>query len=325
VFHSHRHDAPDSIDSTLEASHEGIRALEISLAGLALTAVVQVVIVAVSGSVALLADTIHNFADALTAVPLAAAFWLSRRPATRRYTYGYGRSEDLAGIFIVTTIAISSAVAAWEAVNRLVHPHAVHAIGWVIAAGVVGFVGNEVVAGYRIRVGRRIGSAALEADGYHARTDGFTSLAVVVGAIGVAVGWQRADPIVGIVIAVAILFVVKNAARDIYRRLMDAVDPDLVEQVRAVLAGIDGIEAVEAVRIRWVGHELRAEVEVVSDGSISLAEAHDVAEHALHHLLHEVPRLAQANIHTSPPAVGGVDPHALTAHHRQPSDSRSGS
>nr|MDQ2729192.1 cation diffusion facilitator family transporter [Actinomycetota bacterium] len=217
------------------------------------------------------------------------------------------------------TIAASSAVAAWAAINRLLHPHHVHLVGWVIAAGLVGFVGNEAVAHYRIRVGRRIGSAALEADGYHARTDGFTSLAVVVGAIGVALGWQAADPIVGLLITVAILAVVTNAARDIYRRLMDAVDPALVGQVTGVLVGVEGVEAVDAVRIRWVGHELRAEAEVTSDGALTLAQAHDVAEHAHHHLLHEVPRLAQVTIHTSPSADDGTDPHALTAHHRSDS------
>ncbi|MCU4182836.1 cation diffusion facilitator family transporter [Acidiferrimicrobium sp. IK] len=312
----HSHDAADSFDSALEASAEGMRALKVSLAGLAVTAVIQVVIFSISASVALLADTIHNFADALTAIPLAAAFILSRRAPTSRYTYGYGRSEDLAGVAIVVTIAASSIVAAFEAVDRLVHPRSVHQLGWVAAAGVVGFLGNEAVARYRIRVGRRIGSAALEADGYHARTDGFTSLAVVVGAGGVAAGWRLADPIVGLLITVAILFVVKNAGRDIYRRLMDAVDPALVEQVRRVLAGVEGIVTVDSVRIRWVGHELHAVAEVSSDGSLSLAQAHDIAEHAHHHLLHEVPRLREATIHSSPAVQGGEDPHARTAHHR---------
>ena len=227
MFGAHSHDAADPVDAALEESDEGPRALKISLAGLAVTAVAQLVVVMVSHSVALLADTIHNFADALTAVPLGFAFWLGRRPPTRRYTYGYGRAEDLAGIFIVVTIAASAVVAAWEAVNRLVNPRDVQNVGWVIAAGIVGAVGNELVALYRIRVGRRIGSAALVADGLHARTDGITSLAVVVGAVGVALGWEKADPIVGLVITVAILFVLKNAARDIYRRLMDAVDPEL--------------------------------------------------------------------------------------------------
>jgi cation diffusion facilitator family transporter len=324
LLRPHSHDAADSVDATLEASHEGMRALALSLVGLACTAVVQVVIFAFSGSVALLADTIHNFADALTAVPLAAAFWLARRPADRRYTYGYGRSEDLAGIFIVVTVLASSAVAAWEAVDRLVHPAGVHDLWWVAAAGLVGFAGNETVASYRIRVGRRIGSAALEADGYHARTDGFTSLAVVVGAAGSALGWRLADPVVGLVITVAILAVVRHAARDIYRRLMDAVDPALVDRVTAVLAGVEGIDAVDAVRIRWIGHELHVEAEVRSDGTLTLADAHRVAEHAEHHLLHEVPRLSGVVIHSSPAvaataASGGTDDdvHRLTAHHRR--------
>jgi cation diffusion facilitator family transporter len=273
------------------------------------------VVVAASGSVALLSDAIHNGADALTAVPLGVAFWLGRRPATRRYTYGFGRSEDLAGAAIVATIAVSCGVAAWMAVNRLIHPHHVHHVGWVIAAGVVGFAGNELAAVYRIRVGRRIGSAALVADGLHARTDGFTSLAVVIGAVGVALGWRLADPIAGLGITAAIAVVVANAARDIYRRLMDAVDPGLVDRVTLILGGVDGIDDVEAVRIRWVGHELHAEAEVTSDGHLTLAEAHDLAEHARHRLLHEVPRLAQATIHSSPAAADGSDPHGLTAHH----------
>jgi len=204
----------------------------------------------VSGSVALLGDTIHNFSDALTAVPLGIAFLLGRRPPTKRYTYGYGRSEDLAGIFVVAMIALLSAVAAWEAAQRLLHPRAVHNIAWVVVAGFVGFAGNELVAVYRIRVGRKIGSADLVADGLHARTDGLTSLAVVIGALGVAAGWQLADPIVGLLITVAILFVLKDAARDIYRRLMDSVEPELVDEVHGVLAAVPGVQAVKEVRIR---------------------------------------------------------------------------
>jgi cation diffusion facilitator family transporter len=315
LLRPHSHDAAQSTDSALEASREGMRALAVSLGVLLLTAALQVVIVAASGSVALLSDTIHNLADALTAIPLGFAFWLGRRPATKRYTHGYGRSEDLAGVFIVATIAVSCVFAAWAAVNRLAHPHHVRHVGWVIVAGLVGFAGNELVAVYRIRVGRRIGSAALVADGLHARTDGFTSLAVVVGAVGVALGWQLADPIVGLVITAAILLVVRNAAVAIYQRLMDAVDPSLVEQVTAILSASDGIESVDTVRIRWVGHELRAEVEVTCDAGLTLAEAHHAAEHAYHQLLHEVPRLAQATIHTNPSGHEAIDPHSHTAHH----------
>jgi cation diffusion facilitator family transporter len=315
LFGGHSHDHGQSVDQALEGSDKGMQVLWISLAVLGATALLQLAVVAVSGSVALLADTIHNFADALTAVPLGLAFWLSRRPPTKAYTYGFGRSEDLAGIFIVATIAASSVVAAWEAVRRLAHPQDIHQLGWVAAAGVVGFVGNELVAHYRIRVGRRLGSAALVADGLHARTDGLTSLAVVVGAAGVAAGFRLADPIVGLVITVAILAIVRQAARDIYRRLMDAVDPELVDVVEAMLANVDGIQEVDSVHIRWVGHELRVEAEVVSDADLSLAAAHDVAEEARHQLLHDVPRLSEALIHTSPCRHDGRDHHARTAHH----------
>lgn len=312
----HSHHTSDSIAAALESTDEGLRALKLSLAGLGATAAIQLAVVIASSSVGLLSDTIHNFADALTAVPLGIAFWIGRRPPDKRYTYGYGRAEDLAGIFIVAVIAGSSVVAAWEAVVRLEHPRSVQGVGWVAAAGFVGFAGNELVARYRIRVGRRIGSAALVADGIHARTDGFTSLAVVAGAGGVAAGWKQADPVVGLVITIAVLMVLKNAARDIYRRLMDSVDPDLVDAARDTLAGVPRVFRVDRVRIRWVGHELLAEADIGADASLSLSEAHAVAEEAEHRLLHELPRLARATIHLNPCSPDGSrDPHTITAHH----------
>ena len=322
VFSPHRHDASDSVDPALEGSDEGMRALKISLVVLALTAAFQVVIVLISGSVALLADTVHNFSDALTAIPLGFAFWLARRPANNRYTFGYGRAEDLAGIFIVAMIALSAGVAVWEAFGRLADPQDVRNLGWVMAAGIVGFAGNEWVAAYRIRVGRRIGSAALVADGLHARTDGLTSLAVVGGALGVALGFPLADPVVGLLIAVAILFVLESAARDIFRRLMDGVDPELVGDVERVLAAVPGVEEVQAVRIRWIGHRLRAEAEIMSDCDLTLARAHEIAEDAHHCLLHDVPRLAEAIIHSNPCEHDGRKHHSRTEHHfRQPARS----
>jgi cation diffusion facilitator family transporter len=311
----HSHGVAETVDQALMASDGGMRALKISLAALAVTAVAQLAIVFISGSVALLADTIHNFADALTAVPLAIAFRLGRRAPNRRYTYGYGRAEDLAGIFIVVVIALSAGIAAWEAISRLMHPSTVDNVGWVAVAGVLGFVGNELVASYRIRVGRRIGSAALVADGHHARADGLTSLAVVVGAAGVAVGFELADPIVGLLITVAILFVLKDAAREIYRRLMDSTDPALVTRVEDILSSVPGIEGVSDVRIRWIGHELRAEAHIVSDCDLTLARAHEIAEEGHHRLLHDVPRLAEAVIHTNPCDHDGQDHHASLAHH----------
>ena len=205
--------------------------------------------------------------------------------------------------------------AGWEALHRLADPQEVRHIAWVLLAGLAGFAGNEWVASYRIRVGRRMGSAALVADGLHARADGFTSLAVVAGAAGSAAGWDAADPIVGLLITAAILAVLRRAARDIYRRLMDSVDPALVDQVRTVLGGVAGVESVDTVRIRWIGHQLHAESEVVTDCDLSVAAAHAITEAAHHRLLHEIPRLARVTIHANPCTHDGRDHQNETAHH----------
>ncbi|MFJ9847480.1 cation diffusion facilitator family transporter [Kitasatospora sp. NPDC101155] len=314
----HSHEAMDKVDSAMETSREGMRTLWLSLGILGLTTVIQAVIVAVSGSVALLGDTIHNGADALTALPLGIAFWIGRRAATRRYTYGYGRAEDLAGIAIVLTIAASSALAAFEAIDRLLHPRDISHLWAVAIAAVVGFIGNECVARYRITTGRRIGSAALVADGLHARTDGFTSLAVLLGAGGVAIGWRWADPVVGLLITVAILMVLKDAAREVYRRLMDSVDPALIDRAEQALSEIEGVEHVGHVRMRWIGHALRAETDIVVDPHLTVAQAHTIAVEAEHALIHAVPRLTAATVHTDPHAtVDSSDPHAALRHHTQ--------
>ncbi|MFF2107472.1 cation diffusion facilitator family transporter [Rhodococcus koreensis] len=300
IFAPHSHDSADSVDDALEASEIGIRAVKISLVVLGVTALAQVVVVAVSGSVALAADTIHNFSDALTAVPLWIAFALGRRAATRRFTYGYGRAEDLAGLFVVVMIALSAVVAGVEAIRRLLDPVPIQHLGWVALAGIIGFAGNEWVALYRIRIGRRIGSAALVADGLHARTDGFTSLAVVLGAGGVAVGIPLADPVVGLVITAAILLVLRTAARDVFRRLMDGVDPGLVDAAEQALAAEPGVVGVRSVKMRWIGHRLHADAELDVDPSTSLSDAHRVAHTAEHTLTHAVPKLSTALIHAYP-------------------------
>ncbi len=315
LVRTHSHDDTDSLDEALMVSRAGTRALAISLSGLAVTAMIQLIVFALSGSVGLLADTIHNFADAFTAVPIGLSFVVARRAPNRRYTYGYGRAEDLAGLVVVAVIAASAVIAAWEAVNRLIHPRHVTDLAWVAAAGVVGFLGNELAARYRVRVGRQIGSAALVADGYHARTDGYTSLAVVAGAAGVALGWRLADPIVGLAITMAILTVLRGAARDIYRRLMDAVDPALIDQIEQEASETEGVRHVDDVRVRWLGHELRAELNITVDRDLPVHRAHDVAEAVRHHLLHHVPRLTNTTIHTDPRHNDHNDPHQVTAHH----------
>lgn len=313
VPHSHR--SADKVDRALETSREGLRCLAISFAALLLTAALQAVVVVASGSVALLGDTLHNAADALTAVPLAIAFTLGRRPPNRSYTYGYGRAEDIAGIIVVLLIAASAFAAGYEAVDRLLHPRSVDHLPWVAAAGVIGFAGNELVAQYRISVGRRIGSAALVADGLHARTDGITSLGVLLGAGGVALGLPAADPIVGLLIAIAIVAVLRDAAREVYRRLMDAVDPQIVADAEAALRETPGVSGVSELRIRWIGHAIRAEVAVTVPPELSLRDAHRIAHDAEHRLLHAVPRLSAAHVHAEP-AAATAEAHDQLTHHR---------
>lgn len=308
IFAPHSHDAADSVDDTLESTAAGIRTVKISLLVLGLTALIQIVIVVMSGSVALAADTIHNFADALTAVPLWIAFALGAKPATRRYTYGFGRVEDLAGSFVVAMITMSAIIAGYEAIARLIHPQQIEHVGWVALAGLVGFIGNEWVALYRIRVGHRIGSAALIADGLHARTDGFTSLAVLCSAGGVALGFPLADPIVGLLITAAILAVLRTAARDVFRRLLDGVDPAMVDAAEQALAARPGVQAVRSVRMRWIGHRLHADAELDVDPALDLAQAHRIAHDAEHELTHTVPKLTTALIHAYPPEHGSSIP-----------------
>ena len=310
----HSHDSADRVDAELETSERGLRTLFWSFAALFVTAVAQLIVVLLSGSVALLGDTIHNFADALTALPLGIAFLLGRRLATRRYTYGLGRAEDLAGIVVVLIIAGSAAVAGYESVLRLLHPQPVQHLWFVAVAGVLGFAGNEIVARYRITVGREIGSAALVADGLHARTDGFTSLAVVLGALGVALGFPLADPIIGLGITVAILFVLRDAAREVFRRLMDAVDPAIVDLAEHTAADVPGVHGVSQVRLRWIGHTLRAELAVTVNAALTVEQGHLIAHQVEHQLVHAVPRLTAAVVHTEPEATAQTA-HTTLAHH----------
>lgn len=300
IFKPHSHDSADSVDDALAGSAEGIRTLKLSLVGLGVTAGLQVVIVVISGSVALLADTVHNFGDALTAIPLWIAFSFTRRPATRRYTYGYGRAEDLAGVFVVLMIAASAAFAGYESVRRLLDPQPVSNLGWVAAAGVVGFLGNEFVAQYRIRTGKRIGSAALVADGYHARTDGFTSLAVLLGAGGLWLGFARADPLVGLAITLVILFVLKGAATQMWHRLMDAVEPEILASAETAASNVPGVVGVTLIRPRWIGHAIHANADVTVDRDISVVEAHEIAEAVRTAMIRAVPKMVSVTVHVDP-------------------------
>jgi cation diffusion facilitator family transporter len=294
-----------------------MRALWVSVGGLLLIAGIEAAVVVLSGSVALLGDAFHNLADTLTAVPLALAFLIGRRPPNRRYTYGYGRAEDLAALAVLLAIAASIVVVVVASVQRLAQPPPVAHLAAVAGAAVVGFVGNEAIAWYRIRAGRRIGSATLVADGRHARADGLASLAVLAGVIGVAAGAPLADPVAGLVIAGIMVGVLVETTLEVYRRLMDAVDPALVDSVEAVVSKVAGVRSADQVRVRWVGHELRAEVSLVVDSGLSVVEGHQVAERARHALLDGVPRVNAALVHVhaeaSPCEDDAIDRHARPA------------
>jgi cation diffusion facilitator family transporter len=309
--HGHTHGA---VDPSVATSERGIWAVKWSFVGLFVTALLQLVVVALSGSVALLSDTIHNFGDAMTAVPLWIAFALARLGPSRRFTFGYGRVEDLAGVIVVLIILFSAVVAAYQAVERIIHPQPVGLLWAVAAAALVGFVGNEAVAIFRIRVGRQIGSAALVADGYHARTDGWTSLAVLVGAIGVWLGYPLADPIIGLLIAGAILVIVWQSGKTVFTRLLDGVEPDVIEEIRHAVSHVEGVEDVAEVRARWLGHRLRAEVNVAVDPDMSVAEGHAIARQVNHRLLHGLRYLDMAVVHVDPVQEAGEEHHRIATH-----------
>jgi cation diffusion facilitator family transporter len=310
LSHGHDHAAAPLVT---DAGADGIRASKVSVIGLGLTAGLQALIVVVSGSVALASDTLHNLGDALTAIPLWIAFSLGRRRPTRSYTYGYHRAEDVAGVIIVLAIGASAALIIWESVQRLFDPRLIDYIPWVIAAGVVGAAGNELVARYRIRVGRRIGSEALVADGHHARTDALTSLTVVAAGIGAAVGAAWVDPVAGLVVALVILRLLVRSARFIARRLLDAVDPELVDATESVIADVAGVLTVADIKLRWHGHQLHVSAAIAVDPNLTVAEGHETAhevEHALHHA-YSFPVVTV--VHVDPQGVSGA--HDLTAHH----------
>src|SRR5215207_2217600 len=318
--HDHHHDHEDhghthgAVDPSIATSERGIRAVKWSFFVLFATAVVQIVVVVLSGSVGLLSDTIHNFGDAATAIPLWIAFALGRLGTSRRFPFGYGRVEDLAGVIVVLIILFSAVVAAYQAIERIIHPQPVGLLWAVALAGAIGFLGNEAVAVFRIRVGRQIGSAALVADGYHARTDGWTSLAVLAGAVGVWLGYPLADPIVGLLIAAAILVIVWQSGKVVFTRLLDGVAPEVIEEIRHAASHVPGVEDLSEVRARWLGHRLRAEVNVAVDPDLSVAEGHAIAREVNHRLMHKLGYLDMAVVHVDPVQEAGEEHHSIATH-----------
>lgn len=312
---AHKHDYTQLVsDQALRDHEEGIRTVWIALAALLLTTLIQVVIVVLSGSVALLADTTHNLVDGLNSIPLLIAFYLARRAATRRYNFGFGRAEDVAGIFIVLSIAVSAGFIFWESFQKLLNPEPIANIPWVVAAAIIGFLGNEAVALLQIRVGRKIGSAAMVADGLHARTDGLTSLAVLVAAAGSWLGYPILDPIIGLLIGTVILFIARDAITTMWYRLMDAIEPEHMDKAETVVRNTKGVKALGRLRMRWIGHRMHAEVIVAVDDDLTTLEGHRIAENVRHDLFHEIPSLSEVIVHIEPAAVLD-EAHRQTIHH----------
>lgn len=313
VGHSHRHAV---VAAEIVKTRRGLRVVKGSFAALMLTAVVQVAVVFHTGSVALLADTIHNFGDAATALPLWLAFALAGRKPTDRFPYGYGRVEDLAGVSIVLVIFFSAIVAGYESLHRFAYPRPVSHLWAVAVASLIGFFGNEAVARFRIRVGRDIGSAALVADGHHARVDGLTSLAVLVGSAGVWLGYPLADPIVGLLITAAILRIVWESGKPVFTRLLDGADPERVDEIRHALHGFDDIRGLGEIRARWLGHRLHAELSLAVDPELSIAQGHAIAEAVRQHLLQQVRYLSSVTVHIDPADASGEKPARCTGENR---------
>jgi len=309
--HDHIHGA---VDPAILTTEKGMWAVKWSMVGLLLTALLQAAVVAVTSSVALLADTIHNFGDAATAVPLWIAFVMARKKPSRRFSYGYGRVEDLAGIVIVLIMFASGLMAAYESLSRLFQPQEIHHLSAVVLASLLGFTGNELVARLRIRVGKEISSAALVADGYHARTDALTSLGVLFGAVGVGLGYPQADPLVGLVITLIIFKIVWDSGQSLFSRLLDGVDPGVIDEIKHAANHVEGVADITEIRVRWMGHRLWVEINIAVRSDLTVERGHAIATEVRHALLHHLPYLSGATIHIDPANASGEAHHRISEH-----------
>ncbi len=311
--HGHEH---GTVNADLYGNKAGLRAVQISTAGMLIVALIQFAIAILGGSAGLLADALHNSGDVFTTIALWIAFALSNRAANQHYTYGYYRAEDLAGIFIVLVIIASAAASAIESVLKLTSGHVPTQIYLSMAAALVGVAGNELLAQYKINVGKRINSVSLVADGQHSRIDGLTSLAAFLGLLGALLGFPLADPIAGLVITVVILTVVYSTAKSVIQRLLDSVDPRIVPSIITTARAVPGVEGVNDVRARWVGHTLHIVMNIEVDGELTLVKAHDIAEEVRHRLFHNIDGVSDVTVHTDPHSHD-TDYHQLMAHHMQ--------
>jgi cation diffusion facilitator family transporter len=297
------------IDPAIISTERGIWAIKWSFYVLLPAAIFQLIIVLFSGSVSLFADSIHNFGDVATAIPLWIAFIFALKDPNKTFTYGYGKFEDLAGVAIVIIILISAIFSGYESITRFFHPQMLENLWAIALAAIVGFLGNEIVSIFRIRVGKEISSTSLIADGYHARADGFTSLAVLIGVIGAYLGFPLADPIIGIIITILLFRIVWQSGKSVFTRLLDGVDPEVVDNIRDALTHVPEVQNVTEVRVRWLGHRLETEINLSVDPKLSVEEAHKIAKKAQKHLLYHLKYLSYTTIHIDPTDASGEAYH----------------
>lgn len=309
--HDHSH---GTIDPAFLSTERGIKAIKWSLLVLVLTALLQAAVVTITSSVALLADTIHNLGDAATGIPLWIAFLLARKRPSKRFNYGLGRVEDIAGIFIVTVMLASGIITGYISFKRLFEPYQIQHLAVVAVASILGFLGNEIAAVVKIRTGRKIESAALIADGQHARIDGLTSLGVLVGVVGVWMGFPQADPIVGLGITVIVFKIVWDSGTSVFTRLLDGIDSTVLDEVQHAARHVPEVREVTEVRVRWIGHRLSAEINIAVDSELSVEAGHRIAHEVRHELLHHLPYLGNATIHVDPVSASGEQHHRISEH-----------
>jgi cation diffusion facilitator family transporter len=298
-----------------EGTREGLRAIRLAAIALGASAGIRLTIAAMSGSVGLLAAGLDDLGDVLTTIALSVAFVASRRAADRRYTFGYQRFEDLSGVLVVAVIWASVAFATYEAITKLAGDHEVTRIGIAMGAAALGLLANGFAGVYKIRVGRRISSEPLVADGKHALADGLSSIAALGGLIAVRAGYPAADPIAAFVVVLAIVAVAVDATRRVLARLLDAVDPTIVGRIEHSAKHTAGVASLGRVQARWAGRSLYVTITVAADGHLSLDETHTIAENVAHAILHDVPGVAQVDVHVDPWEPHGDQAHARTAKH----------
>jgi cation diffusion facilitator family transporter len=278
---------------------DAVRAVVISAVALGVASAVEFVAALSGNSVGILADALHNAGDVLTTGILLASFWLGRRPATRRFPAGFGRIEDVATLLIVLVIVLTAGIAAYESIRKFIYPAPIGNIPFGLFAAGVGVVANLAVSEYKIRVGRGLRSPALEADGIHSRIDAIVSAGAGVGIGLAAAGFGWADPVAGLAITGMILYILAGTVRDLFYRMMDAVDPEVISEIEEHALSVKGVLGVHDIRARWVGRQISVVMHVDCDPGLSLRSAHDLALEVEHEVGHAIPA-GRLDVHMDP-------------------------